>query len=963
MSSNPSFAYLDLADFELINDRPYVFSRNGIIGRNFYISGINNSGFTEQKYEEVFNKLVHAFNDLDDEGVEVQFTQIRETVSPNDIPEVSPIDAPPYLVERNTFLRNVLTRNNEVFSNTFVISVTSKPEHKDEGIIETIKRNIREFKSIIKDNNDRDFVNSKYEESGTLSRMRKLDRAASLIISAMESVGCNVKIPKTREANFWLLRKIMAKTQSKFEKEPRELDRKNVRKKILDGTNTLEMDKYFVHDEYFHRIYRLESVSPDLRVYAQKVQKTLNAPFEFIYTVSFKMVEYDKADSKIKKKITFAAIKEDSANSGKSITKNHGLANELQQAVSVGVRHAKERACEFCSYFVYQRHIDAVELELKANRVSIDEYCRDIDFELRQKVFSQIANSNWSPMMGPWELFSKVVPGMLNVDSFIIKSDLEFPYDICHILPIFDLKRPDLQLDGINHWFTESDGIVPYKYFDPELDSWCTIVTGDMGSGKSVFVNNLIASVRGYAIPSGKKPLIRTLDFGGVAGSFYKVFEEEEASTLNFASPKKPYINPFDVPEQYRLPNTPRTEELAEIVRKVNPNIELEESKNRVRYYFENILKFDVVPTKESKINFLAEACETHYTEVEKYVDLFTVDETNCYPSIDKMDIVQLVLEIMLSPAKDKVVYDYETSAIMDLVKVIYDNPNRTGFPKISDLIGVITAIDPANPLISRLKRFSVNGDFHMFDHDTDINLDNDYVLFDMFGLDKNHKLKEIYSILIMDVVVNDMYKKMDRARLFIVDEAAFALESPQIRKALTAFSRTSRKYKFGLCISTQKPTDFFDQSHSDGKILTDLATTHIYCGFSKRNVIKETIKLFSLPTYVEEEMVGLGIKMANRLSYKSFARFMIVQDTKAGKKISTMKSILSPTEFAYYNSTKEENAIIRFYKEVKKWKISDCVNYTVAKKHYNDNELLEYLRVNNHLEAYDKITKERSNS
>lgn len=962
MSDTPSYHSLEITNIETVEsvNRTYAFNRNGSISRIIKVEGINDTGFALEDYNKVHQSIIQFMRSLSSTDIDVQFFKLRRRV--DNVLELENPSAPVYMKERNRFLREELIKKGEILKDYFYISIVSHPAQEDEGFVESIKSNLKFLKDVFKGGSNIDELNDRFSPGATLERMRRLDAAVSSLSTSLDTAKCGHVVLNTKKEICECYMKFLRDTSRGNDTTALE-NAKEFRRTLLLGTSTEEYPKYFVHDDNFHKTYRLDYVSAEENIHARSVKPILDAPFEFNYMVAFRNTTHDEAKAKLDRKIKIASMVNNAENNPNSVTENYETQANLDESRSARMSYTQKGslALETAIHFTYRQPMLQIESILKSEQMTLDAYVQELDQKLHTAYFGSVQQSYWATVMGPWENYCRTMPGMINLKSLAIKTSIEFPIDITHILPLYNHSRPDLKYYGVNHFFTDSRTILPVNLMDPDLPSWVYLITGDMGSGKSVTCNLFISMLETCILESGKAPITRIIDWGGVAGSFYKRSKVRDVygkmgTVLNFASPKKPSIQVLELTEIGRAPTPAKIQALKLACTSVG--LEEQDIVENIGYYYEATYGFEGKLTREIRESFLVKHLGVDKKTALGLSPLFELQPGECEPSVDQMNYIMSFLEILLSPDVNKTIIDYNRDLMMDYVRETYRRVTNR-FPMLYDLLTLLRESNPDKGddvnVIIRLKNFTREGTYKMFDRNGDVPLDADFILFDMYGLDRDPKLKRLYGIAISALVQDDMYKKMDRVRICLVDECSFSLENDSFRKFMVSFCRTSRKYKFLLALSTQLYYDFFEHNENDGKIITDLATNRIFCGYNSMNAINDAVRRCNMSKGEAHEMTNLGVKKGEKGSIvSSYSRFLLISNKKTGREVLTVKNILSPFEYQLYSSSKEDNAILRFYTEEKGMNIVEAIEIVNSKKFAeNDGQgLLNHLALGNHLDA-----------
>ena len=113
--------------------------------------------------------------------------------------------------------------------------------------------------------------------------------------------------------------------------------------------------------------------------------------------------------------------------------------------------------------------------------------------------------------------------------------------------------------------------------------------------------------------------------------------------------------------------------------------------------------------------------------------------------------------------------------------------------------------------LAERLEKFVSGSLASVFNHRTNINLDNRLVIFDIKDLPDN--IRQIMMIIISDYVWRKVKREVKR-RLLVIDEGWLLLEHEQSARFVAGLFRRARKYWLGVAIISQQASDFLSNEY-----------------------------------------------------------------------------------------------------------------------------------------------------
>ncbi len=127
-------------------------------------------------------------------------------------------------------------------------------------------------------------------------------------------------------------------------------------------------------------------------------------------------------------------------------------------------------------------------------------------------------------------------------------------------------------------------------------------------------------------------------------------------------------------------------------------------------------------------------------------------------------------------------------------------------FPTMSDLYEVLRNMEGAESLAMRMEKYT-EGIFSGFlNNQTNINIDNQLVVFNIRDLDE--QLRPIAMYVVMQFIWNEMRSRL-RRRLVVVDEAWVMMQHEDAAAFMFGIAKRCRKYYTGLTTITQDIADF----------------------------------------------------------------------------------------------------------------------------------------------------------
>jgi len=985
------FNLLDIGKWPT-NDRTYIFNRDGSIGKLISYQGISSSGLTPGKIQEIVTQIQFMLNRLGGEDISVQFIQRRKK---RKITDIDPDDSrlTKEMKSRVEFL-NKMAQEGELFDDEFFIGINIQPDHNDEGLIDTMKRYYDLVTSKLKGETPREYIERSF--AGVNTRITKMDSVINSIHNSLiDGIGVEAKIIESEEEYKRIYRSFFANSSRGHEKpfNPEIIKKESLRQTLYSGIEVeKEEQQYFVMDNCLHRVYLLDRFNPNIQVNLGSLKAIVEAPFEFIYFLTLSKMTHEKAAGKFNWEVIKSRTMESETFGTPDLVAQENT-NKLMESYQQWAESGEDAIQMHCA-FIYQEDYDQVLKKCAKENLTEREYLSIVDEKLHNNYFGKLAQSEWRPEhLGQFMVFNRLLPGQATFKNVFLSGMLEIPYSVAHLVPLYSEKRDDIDHQGVNHFFTESKALKTFSLFDPTIPSYMALISGDMGSGKSVLLQTLLATLEGSRLVSGKPPMVRILDFAGTTGSFFKrarmVKKYGSSSHLEFHKGKKPNIQILELEANKRFPSKKKVEEVKQIIEKIKTYDDKYACKNDILDFYQNLNDIDgeitqVKIEREFYLSFSIDP-DTEVSRGVKILDVMKLKAGDCVPNGEALDTILNIMGIVLSddPQDDDDDFNayrkyFKRDDVSELILMTYENTEGR-FPYLRDVLATFESLHSAEDengdthldldetgllFHKRLKDFTVDGKYRYFDRESDVDLSSDFILFDLYGLEKTPKLFAIYTIYLLQVIDEDMHNNHDRVRAFFMDEAALAMtggtgkqgakRGKPIISAIIKMARTSRKHKYAAVFASQLPTDFILFNSDNPEVLLSQARTHIFCGFGNEKTISDTVKYYSLPAGSEKVLRGLGIKSDRHSNLISkYSRFLMIQRKKDNSEhISVMRNILSPFEFQNTTSSLEENAVIKFFTDEKGMDIEDVYEYLAQEKHIGDKDLINFLRKNNYEQA-----------
>lgn len=225
------------------------------------------------------------------------------------------------------------------------------------------------------------------------------------------------------------------------------------------------------------------------------------------------------------------------------------------------------------------------------------------------------------------------------------------------------------------------------------------------------------------------------------------------------------------------------------------------------------------------------------------------------------------LLHLMLgsvTPEEDSILDKaiHETYAIRDITDVTdFSDLTPSSFPTMSDLYAVLENMEGAESLSARLERYT-DGIFGGFlNKQTNIDTDNQLVVFNIRDLEE--ELRPIAMYIVLQFIWNDIRSHMKK-RIIVVDEAWVMMQHEDAASFLFGIAKRCRKYYTGLTTITQDISDFMNSRYGKPIITNSSLQLLLRQSPSSIDLVAETFYLTDHEKFLLlESNVGEGIFFA----------------------------------------------------------------------------------------------------
>ena len=944
--------------------RPVIVHMDGSASTIVPFESINANSFQEEDFEALFDKIKTVIEDLDHEDISVQFGMKRGA---SEISNDKVDHLPTYLKPRASFLKN-LAEDNQLFENKYYLAIhcQNKTQRSEkEGMIEYISNKIKQRTNAL-------FNLNKAMENIDL-RLSKVLETTDSITQMLVQIGASFTPLSTKKEYYDIIQEFLRPDKSKFDKV--EIDNQSEmmespRAAVFTGVRADIRKENFTLDNYFHKVYTLDR-APRKVITGKSISAIDSLPMEFFYSVTFRKMGFEETKNKFKVALAQARMmqgsNEDAIIEDRTLDANTERISEHYDTFAFGDSSGVEVSCNL----VFRLKEEFLE------RMEREELLRRLDQAMHKSVFASFGNSGWisEPHSG-WQVFNRIIPGFSSAYNIYLKKIVLVSNDLPYFLSIYDNKMRGVFHNGTNHFIDMKDNLVTFDLMWKKLPAWNYSISGQTGSGKSVLMNAILTMQFAEA-SQGKPPTICILDVGGDRGSYSKFMNLVGGTQINLSGSVKPKIQMLEIVPERSRPSILKRKNLAKYfldekiklksVTKPKSDDEMEKAIQRldldVVAYFDSVLDLGAVKTNDKALRrIFQETFKMEYKE--EYKEALTLKEGECLPDQNRINMIMSLMEVILSSSDKEmdgfVVFDPDevSENILNTYEIIGEREGR--YPRLSDLYNITKETrDEEKPatrkFLNKVKNWTVNGQYQMFDQATTVNMENNVILADMKGVESQPKLQMMYTLLISQMFSDKMY--FGRGKKMIVrDEAWSLMKNARAREFFVEDLRTARKNGFATIALSQLPTDYLKPDEQVGRAIMSNMQVNIFCKFEGENVLRTVANEYNLNEEVYKELSTLGVVTktdSSGVPKPDFAKFMMI----VGRDVYLLKNKLHPFEYALYSSSSDDNEIIDYYRyhasdEYKIEDLEEVLWHIAERKHIGDEGLIKYLEYEGYTSA-----------
>jgi len=133
--------------------------------------------------------------------------------------------------------------------------------------------------------------------------------------------------------------------------------------------------------------------------------------------------------------------------------------------------------------------------------------------------------------------------------------------------------------------------------------------------------------------------------------------------------------------------------------------------------------------------------------------------------------------------------------------------------PVMDDLVEILQGIEGGDSLANRLSKFTQGTFAGLFNQRTNVELDNQMVVFSVRDLEDT--LRPIAIFVILNFIWNEVRSQLKK-RILVIDEAWWMMQNDDSARFLFGIAKRARKYYLGVTTISQDVTDFLQSPYGE---------------------------------------------------------------------------------------------------------------------------------------------------
>ena len=202
-------------------------------------------------------------------------------------------------------------------------------------------------------------------------------------------------------------------------------------------------------------------------------------------------------------------------------------------------------------------------------------------------------------------------------------------------------------------------------------------------------------------------------------------------------------------------------------------------------------------------------------------------------------------------------------------------------FPQLKDLYKTLKKLKQRK-LYTRLEKFTKGSLSSVFDSQTNINLDNRLVVFDIKDLPES--IRQIMMLVIAQFVSNQV-KQHPQKRILVIDEGWMLLQHEESARFISGLVRRARKYYLGVTMISQQANDFLKNEY--GRAIASQSSLRVLMR-QDTTTIKKVTQEFQLSEYEQKYLLTCERGEALIISDQNHVALKVVASEKEHPLITT---------------------------------------------------------------------------
>ena len=202
-------------------------------------------------------------------------------------------------------------------------------------------------------------------------------------------------------------------------------------------------------------------------------------------------------------------------------------------------------------------------------------------------------------------------------------------------------------------------------------------------------------------------------------------------------------------------------------------------------------------------------------------------------------------------------------------------------YPLLKDFYKVLKGLKQKD-LCNRLEKFVKGSLSSVFDSQTNIQLDNRLVIFDIKDL--NESIRQIMMMTVANFV-HSQVKSNPQKRILVIDEGWILLQHEESARFISGLVRRARKYYLGVTIISQQANDFLNQEY--GRAVASQSSLRILMK-QDTTTIKKVSQEFNLSEYEQQFLLTCDRGEALIISDQNHVALKVVASEKEHPLLTT---------------------------------------------------------------------------